>query len=102
MGKEEAITIARKYLNKVSRNYNIIQALLFGSYAKGTNNEDSDIDIALVMKNVPDIIDAQIELMKLRRDIDLRIEPHPFREEDFEINDPVVYEIMNYGIKINN
>ena len=102
MGKEEAIKIAERYLKKISGNYSIINALLFGSYAKGTNNEDSDIDIALVMKNVPDIIDAQIELMKLRRDIDLRIEPHPFREEDFEIDDPVVYEIMNHGVRINN
>lgn len=102
MGKEEALNIAEKYLRKVSGYYSIINALLFGSYAKGTNNEDSDIDIALVLKNVPDIIDAQIELMKLRRDIDLRIEPHPFREEDFEIDDPIVYEIINNGVKISN
>lgn len=76
--------------------------MLFGSYAKGTNNEDSDIDIALIFEKVPDVIDAQIELMKMRRDFDLRIEPHPFRAEDFNIDDPIVSEIMKNGVSIFN
>lgn len=101
MGKEEAINIAKKYVQKVSGQYIVKNAMLFGSYAKGTNNDESDIDIAMVIDNVPDVIDAQIELMKLRRDIDLRIEPHPFRVEDFNIDDPIVNEIMNNGVKIN-
>lgn len=101
MGKEEAINIAKKYVRKVRGQYIVKNAVLFGSYANGTNNEDSDIDIALVMDKVPDVIDTQIELMKMRRDIDLRIEPHPFRVEDFNIDDPIVSEIMNNGVKIN-
>jgi hypothetical protein len=51
---------------------------------------------------VVDIIDTQIDLMKLRRKIDLRIEPHPFMTEDFNQSNPVVYEILKYGIIINN
>ena len=50
---------------------------------------------------VDDIIDTQIELMKLRRKIDLRIEPHPFAYDDFNINNPVVDEILKFGININ-
>lgn len=102
MGKEEAINIAKKYVQKVSEQYIIKNAMLFGSYAKGTNNEDSDIDIALIFEKVPDVIDAQIELMKMRRDFDLRIEPHPFRAEDFNIDDPIVSEIMKNGVSIFN
>jgi len=51
--------------------------------------------------NEKDIIDTQAELMKLRRKIDLRIEPHPFNYKDFNRNNPVVNEILKYGIIIN-
>ena len=74
----------KEYIHSIRHKYNIKQALLFGSFAKGNYHEDSDIDIAIVIKNVSDIIDTQIELMKLRRKIDLRIEPHPFKERSEE------------------
>lgn len=73
---------------------------MFGSFAKGTNHKDSDIDIAIVVGDVPDIIDAQFEMMKLRRKVDLRIEPHPFDATDFTNENPVVSEILKYGIII--
>lgn len=80
----------------------ILQAFMFGSFAKGTNHEDSDIDVAVVVKNAPDIIDIQIDMMKLRRRIDLRIEPHPFSVSDFNSDNPVVNEILKSGILIKN
>jgi len=102
MDKREALEIADNYINSISKKYSIIQAILFGSFAKGTNNDDSDIDIdidiAIIINNVADIIDIQIDLMKLRRKIDLRIEPHPFMVSDFNRNNPVVNEILKYGI----
>ena len=41
--------------------------------------------------------------MRLRRKIDSRTEPHPFRESEFESSNPFVSEIIKYGqeIKIN-
>ena len=45
-------------------------------------------------------METQIAMMKLRRNIDLRIEPHPFVVQDFQSSNPVVYEIMKYGIEI--
>ena len=101
MDKGEALIIAGAYIDSISSKYSIRQAILFGSYAKGTNHDDSDIDIAIVVNNVADIIDAQIDLMKLRRKIDLRIEPHPFMIGDFNKSNPVVNEILKYGILIN-
>ena len=101
MNKEEAINIAKRYINKVNDKYIITSALLFGSCIKGTSNENSDIDIALVIEDIPDIFEAQFELMKLRRGIDLRIEPHPFRLKDFNNQDPIVNEIMKIGYKLN-
>lgn len=100
MDKREALRIAGVYIDSISSKYNIKQAILFGSFAKGTNHDDSDIDIAIIVNNVVDIIDTQIDLMKLRRKIDLRIEPHPFMSSDFNRNNPVVNEILKYGIII--
>jgi predicted nucleotidyltransferase len=101
MDKNEAIKIAQEYVLLVSRYYNVNQAFLFGSFAKGNSNPDSDIDVAIVINNpVADIIDTQIELIKLRRKIDLRIEPHPFIYDDFKQSNPVVYEILKYGISV--
>ena len=102
MDKRGAYEIAEKYIDSISSKYHITQAFLFGSYAKGTFHDDSDIDIAVIVDNVEDIIDAQIEMMKLRRKIDLRIEPHPIMKNDFDHNDPLSYEILKYGIIIRN
>jgi uncharacterized protein len=102
MDKREALEIANTYIDFLKTKYSIKQAILFGSFAKGTNHDDSDIDIAIIINNVVDIIDTQIELMKLRRKIDLRIEPHPFMVSDFNQSNPVVNEILKYGITIDN
>jgi predicted nucleotidyltransferase len=102
MDKGEALKIAGEYINSISSKYSIRQAILFGSFAKGNYHDDSDIDIAIVVNNVVDIIDTQIDLMKLRRKIDLRIEPHPFMIGDFNKSNPVVDEILKYGIEINS
>ena len=76
--------------------------ILFGYFAKGTNHEDSDIDLAIIFKSIDDIIDMQIELMKMRTDDDLMIEPHPFSLSDFQSSNPVVAEILKTGIELIN
>jgi predicted nucleotidyltransferase len=101
MDKREAIKIARKYVDSICFRYDVQRAILFGSFAKGTFHEDSDIDIALVIENVDDIIDTQIDLMRLRRGIDFRIEPHPFLYSDFNRSNPVVNEILKSGVEIS-
>jgi predicted nucleotidyltransferase len=103
MDKTDVINIAQQYANAVNSKYNFIKVILFGSYAKGNFNADSDIDIAFVFKDYGNISDMQLELMRLRRKIDSRIEPHPFRESEFDLSNPIVNEIVKYGkeIKIN-
>ena len=102
MDKGEALKIANLYIDSISNKYTIIQAFMFGSFAKGTNHDDSDIDVAVVVNNTEDIIDTQIDMMKLRRKVDLRIEPHPFVMSDFNQNDPLVSEILKYGVEIKS
>lgn len=90
-----------KYIEEVAKKYEIDSIILFGSYAKGNNTEDSDIDIAIISKDFNDIYDDMAKLMLLTWDIDARIEPHPIKSEDFnEKSDPFVQEIINTGIKV--
>ncbi|MFW6222031.1 MAG: nucleotidyltransferase family protein [Bacteroidota bacterium] len=49
MDKGEAIKIAQRYISNVIEKYEIEKAYLYGSYAKGTNHPDSDIDLAIVI-----------------------------------------------------
>lgn len=100
MDKKDAIDIANRYANAVKSKYDYIKIILFGSYAKGNFNEDSDIDIAVILKDYNNLMEIQLDLMRLRRNIDSRIEPHPFRENDFEITNPIVNEIVKYGQEI--
>lgn len=92
--------IVKKYVDAISKNFNIKEVYVFGSYAKGTNHEDSDIDVAVVLDSNNDIIDLMVELMMYTQDIDLRIEPHPFKIEDFEEGNPFIDEIKNTGLKV--
>ena len=100
MDKTDALNIAQRYALAVKANYNNIRIILFGSYARGNANEDSDIDIAVILKDYSNLIDTQLELMRLRRKIDSRIEPHPFRESEFSQTNPIVSEIIKYGQEI--
>jgi uncharacterized protein len=103
MDKADALKLAQLYAGVIKEKYNNTKVFLFGSYAKGNYTDDCDIDIAVVFNDFNNLMDIQLELMRLRRKIDSRIEPHPFREKDFEISDPLVNEILRYGqeIKIN-
>lgn len=101
MDKNDALNIAVKYANAVKSKYDFVKIILFGSYAKGNYHTDSDIDIAVILKDYSNLIDIQLELMRIRRKVDSRIEPHPFREKDFDISNPIVYEIIKYGQDIS-
>jgi predicted nucleotidyltransferase len=100
MDKREALTSAQRYVDNVSEKYELAQAFVFGSYAKGNYHADSDIDVAVVLKNVPNLFDAQVDLMRMRKEGDLQIEPHPFRDTDFNTDDPFVYEILQAGLQL--
>jgi len=100
MDQRDALNIAAKYADEVKMKYAPVKMVLFGSYAKGSFNEDSDIDIAVILKDYDNLIDTQVDLMRIRRRIDSRIEPHPFREQDFTTSNPLVSEIVKYGMDL--
>jgi predicted nucleotidyltransferase len=100
MDKREAIMVAQQYVNTVSEKYPLCRALIFGSYVKGKQHSGSDIDVAVVMRKINNLFDTQVDLMQLRGDSDLQIEPHAFRENDFDSDDPFVYEILQNSVEL--
>ena len=91
----------KRYIEKISQYYKIEAIILFGSYAKGTENEDSDIDIAIISSDFSDIIEDGAKLIGLTWKIDTRIEPHPITTEDYKkVSNPFVREVVDTGIKV--
>jgi len=87
----------------IKSNIQFNKVYLFGSYAKNIQTDESDIDLALIIndeKNKIDFFNLQVELLVLASDIDTRIEPHPISLDDFNINNPLAKEILNYGKEI--
>jgi len=100
MVDQSIIDTAKLYIQRIPAELDIKKAYLFGSYAKGSQHPDSDIDIAIVLGKMDDFFAVQMQLMRLRRTIDLRIEPHPIWEGDFNIQNPFAYEIEKTGFEL--
>lgn len=80
----------------------IQQAYLFGSYAKGTPGEWSDVDVALVSD-----VFTGVRFEDIKRFVDVTIrapyilfEVHTFNTTDFEENDAFAQEIINTGVRV--
>ncbi|MCL2446705.1 MAG: nucleotidyltransferase domain-containing protein [Oscillospiraceae bacterium] len=89
------------YISEIKKHYKVDSIVLFGSYAHGTNHEDSDIDIAVISSDITDVFDDMAKLMSLTWGINTKIEPHPIKTENFrKDNDPFIDEIIQTGIQI--
>jgi uncharacterized protein len=101
MPRTEIKKIVQKYIEKLKEsNYEFSSVYLFGSHNKGTADSNSDIDIAIISK-LGNLDKNRLALWKMRRTVDIRIEPHFFTISDF--NDPdniMAYEIKKTGYKI--
>lgn len=94
--------IAKKYkVNLESYGVPIEEMYLFGSYAMGTENKWSDIDLGIVspMFGVDSISD-RVFLMRIRDEETKLVEPHPISVKAFsDINNLLVRNIKK-GIRI--
>ena len=105
MDKREDIIDKVKLYKKLVMEYfpvPIEQFWLFGSYAKNNADDDSDIDIALVVSHLGkdySVLNTEPILWRLKQQIDLRIEPHLIaRNTDYA---GFLDEIQQTGILIN-
>lgn len=62
----------------------------------------SDTDLAIVSPDFSeDLFAVRVFLVKLALSVDDRLEPSPFRPDDFTRNNPLVNEISKTGIEWN-
>ena len=94
--------IIREYVQRLEEHHvGVWRIYLYGSHAKGTARPDSDIDLAVFLdRNEIEGFREDVELMRLRWDVDLRIEPHAFARTDFDERDPYIKEIIETGERI--
>ncbi len=84
----------------VSKGINLKKVILYGSYAKNLQREDSDIDVAIV---ADEFIGFAYEDIKLINDIllkNINIQPKTYPTEYFNQGDPFIEEIKKTGIEI--
>ena len=99
MDKIEAIEKLKNYKELLSKKMSFDALILYGSYANGKYNIDSDIDVAVVVDEMQgDYFETRPLLWQVSRDVDDRIEPHIFEKKHDESG--FLEEIMNSGIVI--
>ncbi len=94
--------IIQRYL-KILRENNIPvwHIYIYGSYVKGSYHKDSDIDLAVFWdKDNIDGFNEDAQLMRLTKNVDLRIEPHSFARTDFDKTNPYIKEIVKTGRRV--
>ena len=94
-------SIVNKYIINVKKQgIPVSEVYIFGSYAKGTADKHSDIDVCIISKKFG--LDRQKErvlLMNIRSDSDDLIEPHPFSPKDFSNPfNPLAFQIKKHGL----
>jgi len=72
----EALSIAERFGRTASVELPISGVWLYGSWAYGSPNGESDIDVAVALDRKPEnLVAAEKKLFRIRRSIDTRIEP---------------------------
>ncbi|MHB1685955.1 MAG: nucleotidyltransferase domain-containing protein [Ignavibacteriaceae bacterium] len=95
-------TIIENYISLLTdNNIAIKNAYLFGSYAKGNNNEWSDIDVAIVSDIFEGIrIKDKDKIRRITLSISSSLEILPFNPRDFSLDNPLAKEIIETGIRL--
>lgn len=98
----DALRKARQFISALKSNGLTIQAAyLYGSHARGTAREWSDIDIAVVARNLSgNWHNDFLSLARVSHTIDSRIEAIGYIPRTFRDESPLVWEIKTTGIQL--
>ncbi len=101
--------VAAALLRKLSA-YDVEQAILFGSRARGDHRPDSDLDLAVVLKGQRgDFIDTKLDMAGIAFDVLLEtgilVQPLPVWEDDLAhperfVNPALIRNIAAEGVRL--
>lgn len=89
----------KNYADEVRRQMPVDKVYLFGSYAKGTADELSDVDIAFFIRDFNGLTRFEIgmELLRLTHHYKAYLEPLVFPSSEISGNNPLINEIIITG-----
>jgi len=96
--------LVERYANDISNVFPVDRVVLFGSYAKGTDTAQSDIDVCFFLSNFGDMrrVDIIKELLGLMHKYKrIHFEPIVFPTSELENDNPFVKEILRTGREVN-
>lgn len=100
MGKEDVIENIKRFSVELGKQIKFKKIILFGSFARGTANADSDIDVAVIVDKFPgDFLKTTPVLWRIASEIDSRIEPVIIEEGNDDSG--FLESITKYGETIN-
>jgi len=93
-----------EYIQNLKKEINVKSVILFGSYAKSSWREGSDVDLAVFSDafSRKDHVESIAFLLDMAMPYGIDIQPVAFDENDFENykQNPFINEIVTTGIKI--
>lgn len=93
-------------INEINKTFDITAAYLFGSYAYGNPNQDSDLDICIL---TDDKSKRKIEIMRILRKVINKVQSFPvdlivYYNDEFnekaKLNCTMEHEILLKGVKL--
>lgn len=97
------ILIISDIAQRMKENIDYTRIVLYGSYANGTYNQHSDLDIAIFIKeDTTSIMEAYRNIQRICIRYDIDIQPQIFHEKEYQDPMGIVEEIVHNGIEISN
>jgi len=97
--------VLKRFRDAVAELYGPVldRVVLFGSRARGNAKEDSDYDVAVFLRDMPNRWAEWDRLTRLAipfMDEDVVIQVVPFRTSDFDRRTPIMHEIRKDGLTL--
>jgi predicted nucleotidyltransferase len=105
MSKDEVIRMAKKFLHQIRRKYDVRDAYLFGSFARGTPSDYSDVDLAVILGVPPTregpLFDQSFLIFHEAQEFNSLLEVVCFLQEEFDQDGgALARQIKKEGIKL--
>lgn len=104
MAQKTIVTLIQTFLQRLlQEGIPVEKAFLYGSYARGEENEDSDIDVMVVSEIFDNNDDKHVgKTWRISRSVDVRLEPYTVGKKRFLTDQfsPLLQLVKTEGLEI--